>query len=322
MTVAGADPGRPDTLVDCFCLRRVNPFLGVVAVVRTAAARAISMDGHTWQLQVRAHPPRGLWSGAGYQSDWRYYRFGFWSDVRGLSRVPLNPILQPGAMVEDAEVLITAIQAQASALPFPLADALELWLLDADSRPLALLATAMEPSPDTLEAIGQPDWTAGGRGERAFVSPTLEAQGIAERDGSETGRHARHLERLVQAAAGPRPRAQWLRRDRSGAASLVDDEHMLVSEPRLPAASLPVLPLRPEWPAGPGADLVEDYLRWLAPYLLMLPSLDDALRRRLEQDAAADAMTVNSCWRLYPSVLDHDLIRRCRIEAKLREARG
>jgi len=320
MTVAGADPGRPDTRVDCFCLRRVNPFLGVVAVVRTAAARAISMDGHTWQLQVRAHPPRGIWSGAGYQSGWRYYRFGFWSDARGSSRVPLNPILDAGAMVEAVEVLITAIQAQAPALPFPLAKELELWLLDADEQPLALLATAMEPNLEILAEIGRPDWIAGGRGERVFVSPALQAQGIAERDPDGAAQHAMRLERLVRAAAGRRRQVQWFRRDQAGAVAVGDGAHLLDAGRALPAMTLPLLPLRPDWPAGLDADLVDDYLRWLAPYLLTLPALDDDLRRRLEQDAAADAMAVNSCWRLYPKVLDQDLIRRCRVEARLREA--
>ena len=37
-----------------FALRRLNPFLGVVAVVEIPGARGFSYDGDTWQLQVLA----------------------------------------------------------------------------------------------------------------------------------------------------------------------------------------------------------------------------------------------------------------------------
>lgn len=72
-----------------FCLRRVNPFRGIVAVVRTPAGRALSFNGRDRQIQVLAHPPRGLWSRGGHQESLRYFRSGVWSEEQGVSQVPL-----------------------------------------------------------------------------------------------------------------------------------------------------------------------------------------------------------------------------------------
>jgi hypothetical protein len=65
---------------------------------------------------------------------------------------------------------------------------------------------------------------------------------------------------------------------------------------------------------------VDEYLAWLAPYLLTLPGLPDPLRRDLEAKAAHHALLVDALWRLYPRVLDLELVRRARIEARLRRA--
>ena len=117
---------------ECFCLRRANPFLGLVAVVKTPMGRALSPDGRIWQLQVLAHPPRGLWSGEGYEDRLQYFRFGLWSERAGVKRVPLNPILDAGRMLAESEALIALIRGNLQRLPFPLAEELELWLLDRD----------------------------------------------------------------------------------------------------------------------------------------------------------------------------------------------
>lgn len=196
----------PDTR--CFSLRRVNPFLGVVAVVKTPAARALSVDGVHWQIQILAHPPRGLWARGGDQEGLRYFRFGIWSEPEGMTRVPLNPILDAGRMLAESERLISQVQSATPALPFPLGPELELWLLDGEGLPLALLGTAL-PQTD-LDEVAAADWSAGGRGgERPFVSPTLVAQGLLERDASGRHYHAEALERLVAQRAGSRRLAQW-----------------------------------------------------------------------------------------------------------------
>lgn len=301
-----------------YCLRRVNPFLGVVAVVRTDAGRALSVDGQNWQIQVLAHPPRGLWSRDGHRDDLQFFRFGVWSEASGLTRVPLNPILDVGHMVAVSQDLVARVREALPALPFPPAPELELWLLDQDEAPLALLATALEDT--DLATLGSPDWTAGGRGERPFVSARLSGQGVPERDGTGRFYHAEAVERLFHATAGRRLNRQWFRRGPDAVEGLSPDVPAALAGRRLPPESFPVLPLRTEWADAGDRALVAEYVDWLAPYLLTLPALPDDLRARLEHAALRYALLVDALWRLYPTVLDEDLLNRARVEARLRRA--
>lgn len=307
----------PDTR--CFGLRRVNPFLGVVAVVKTSAARALSVDGVHWQIQILAHPPRGLWARGGDQEGLRYFRFGVWSRAEGMTRVPLNPILDAGLMLRESERLIAQVRQATPALPFPLGPELELWLLDGEGLPLALLATAL-PETDLDEAATLA-WVAGGRGdERPFLSPTLAAEGLVERDASGRRPHAEALERLVVQRAGTRRRAQWFRVQGDEALGLDHRADPPLQGRRLTRADLPPLSLRAEWEDESAQHLVQEYLAWLAPYLLTLPDLPDPVRQDLEAKAVHHALLVDALWRLYPRVLDSELIKRARIEARLRRA--
>src|SRR5690606_12122426 len=94
-------------------------------------------------------------------------------------------------------------------LPFPLADTLELWLLDARTRlPLALLATALpERAPAQAVAL---QWRAALAGDDSFRAPSLGEHAVSHIP------HAAVLDRCVQLAAGPRPQAQWFRRAADG----------------------------------------------------------------------------------------------------------
>jgi hypothetical protein len=322
---------RPASAVPpgCRSLRRANPFLGLVAVVRGSGGRALSFDGRHWQLQVAAHAPRGLWCGGGQTEELRYFRFGLWSEAAGMTRVPLNPMLDIGLMLEESKHLVAALQEATPWLPFPLAAELELWLLDAEDAPLALLATAIDPgdvadlgSAAGLDDIGRPDWSAGGRGERAFRSPRLSAHGVPEGDGPGAARHAEWLERQVMQAAGAMSRCQWFRRDATGGTCIGFRPPDGLAGRRLPSAAFPALNLRLDWPDNTMQALVDDYFRWLSPYLLMLPDLDDQLRAGLEQAASRYAIEVSQLWRLYPRVLDAEFVRRARVEAQLRRAQA
>jgi hypothetical protein len=301
----------------CYCLKRVNPFEGVVAVVKTRGGRALSIDGLRWQIQVLAHPPSGLWSRGGERTELRYFRFGFWSEEDGFSRVPLSPMLDTSLMIQESEELITAVRAHADALPFPLAPELERWLLNPEGEPLALIATALlDTELGDLPCI---DWSAGGRGEgRPFVSARLTAQGVPQREASGRLRHVESIERLIAEAAGAPRMSQWFRLDPEGALGLAEGAPAGLAGRRLPLGALPVLTLRTRWPREADSALVQEYLSWLSPYLLTLPGLSDEERQGLESAAVRHAPALDALWRLYPRILDPDLIRRARVEARLR----
>ena len=200
--MAGAGAGGGVQPARRFALRRVNPFLGIVAVVKTDSARALSLDGLHWQIQILAHPPRGLWSGDGESDKLQYFRFGVWSEAQGLRRVPLNPILNLDHMLKASDALCEQIAASLDEIPFPLAPELEQWLLDADGMPLALIAATPDApglDPAGVAETGAADWSAGGRGERTFRAPTLTRPGAAD---SNRLAHVEALERLVRRRSG------------------------------------------------------------------------------------------------------------------------
>jgi hypothetical protein len=302
-------PADPDPQgANCFSLRRANPFLGVVAVVKIESARALSLDGLHWQIQVLAHPPRGLWSGDGDSDLLKYFRFGVWTADSGLRRVPLNPILDLGHMLRVTDALVAQIAANLNRIPFPLAPEFEQWLLDAEGVPLALLATAQGEA--DLADVTASEWIAGGRGDRQFVSPTLAARSadrLAPIDA---------LERLVREAAGRPRQAPWFRQEGGVLVGLGPER----AGQRLPVAGLPPLTIRTDWPGEREAGLVADYIDWLSPYLLTLPGLSEDTRRRLEASAVRHALVVDDLWRLYPQVLDPGLVAQARVEARLRRA--
>jgi hypothetical protein len=320
MTTAGRfrEAEATATPLTFYSRRRVNPFRGVVAVVRSPGGRALSLDGARWELQVSAYPPRGLWSGDREGPELRYFRFGFWSEAEGTTRVPLTPVLDVGRMLAESEGLVAAIREAAPHLPFSLAPELELWLLGPDDAPLALLATAVDAG--ALDEIGLPSWHAGGRGERPFQSAALTKQGIPARDGSGPGRHAERLERLVTAAAGAGRPSQWFRREAGAGSGIGLRGPAHLRGRRVAASAFPRFLLRRDWTDPVTQALADDYFRWLSPYLLMLLDLDDDERAELERAAARHALLVSRLWRLYPRVLDDAFIRRARVEAQLRRA--
>jgi hypothetical protein len=308
--------GLPET----YAVRRLNPFRGVVQVVANPDARALSDDGERWEIQVLAAQPEHTWrSGNRNPPRMRFFRFGVWTRGRGLRRVPVSPVFDLEAMLTAASALAQALGARSETVPFPLADRCELWLLDPQRRPFALLDATLDP----VDAVGRRPqrWAAAARSEHRFRSPSLEARGVPPRDGQDPRVHASRLERLVRDTAGQPPRHAWVRRQPDGGGlPCADPARQQTPLRRLAASEFPPLPLTEHWPEPEAAGLVRDYLDWCAPYLLTLPGLDDALRDRLEHAAKGCALAVEGQHRLYPKVVNPELIRALRVEARLRSA--
>jgi hypothetical protein len=310
------------TQVHCYGARRLNPFLGVVQVVETAAARAFSMDGVSWQLQVLAERPEHTWGSLNRgRSRKQFFHFGLWQRETGMTRVPLNPVLDIGAMLHAGRALVEQLQQVAQTVPFPLADRHELWLLDRDALPLALLASTVAAR--FMPEVEAQQWRATLPAGEPFRAPSLEARGIAVHDADSRRRHAELLEQQVRDAAGRPPRRQWtLRADDGSGTALDDDGTPNPAAGAWQAAAFPPAGLRGTWLRPDQSALAEDYLDWLAPRLLTLPQLPEALHRRLERAAAAQALLVAANFRLYPRVLDPGIIDAARVEARLRDAAG
>ena len=303
-----------------YALRRLNPFLGVMQVVESARVRALSSDGVSWQLQVLADKPQHTWGCLDpAPSVQQYFRFGDWNADEGMSRVPINPLLDVGAMLAAAEELVGRLQRVTPELPFPLRDHLELWLLDTGDQPLALLASTTRS--DYCAEIQAREWHAVDPFVSDFRSATLGGSGLPGAKASSTRGHADALEALLQAHAEQPAAVQWFERDaRHDGTGLAGMGPARLRGRRLDAGAFPPLGFRTTWQDPVCAAAFHDYTSWLAPWLLTLQDLSDAQRRELESAARSQPLQIERYHRLYPQVLQPELIDAARVEARLRRA--
>ena len=288
---------------DRYAVRRLNPFAGVVQVLAGDNARAISLDGRGWEIQVLAEAPSDCWGSLSeHHGAMRFFRFGVWTGSTGLRKVPVNPIMDIGAMLDASAPVIDALSDPATRPPFDLADTLELWLLDHRQQPLALLATATPEEP--LAALHQRRWCAAPLNDRNLGGERADGESPA----------ADELEVMVRRnAVGA---AEWFRRPApgSGPGHAIDGD----DQQPLPAHAFPELPILDRWNDAAEQALVDLWIRRAAPRLLCLPYLDDTTRARLEPLAREQAVDVDMLWRLYPRLLDNGFVKAARIEARLR----
>lgn len=312
---------------ECYSMRRLSPFQGVLQVVKTPNARALSVDGRRWQVQVRCEIRRPRWGGSpqNVTTYRRYVAFALWSIRDGLTRLPIDPTLHRAHLEEVSERLLVRLPVAAEKLPLLRRDSVELWLLDAKDRlPLALLGSAMEGRP--LAKFRWLEWVPSPAGDRSFVARSLRAKGM-HADPTAIADHREMVANLVHKAAG-RPRsAQWFRREEDGGGlGLEVPEQSAEGAPwcgkRLPKSAFPELPLRERWSVAAERQLVADFHHWQAPLLLTLSELSEGTRNRLEHAARDRAMTVRALHRLYPAVINREVINAALVEASLRRSAG
>jgi hypothetical protein len=277
-----------------YSMRRLSPYQGTIQVVELPGFRAMSADGSNWDLRIEnrgMRPAHALWrEGEAYNVE----------------------------ITERTAPFLTALRDHPP-LPFPLADTLELWLLDARNLlPLALLAS-------TLPHMAPPNrvntsWRAAFPGDDMFVAASLQSGAVPPEQPFIP--HREILDRCVRKAAGTHPRAQWFRRDAAGAGSGVGGtgiEPALFAR-ELAAAQFPELLLREYWDSETEAALVRDYHDWLAPALLTHSSLSRRTRERLERAACTQAEKLFRVRQLLPEVVNRDLIDVALVEAVLRRS--
>ncbi|MCU7851519.1 MAG: hypothetical protein KZQ80_04835 [Candidatus Thiodiazotropha sp. (ex Monitilora ramsayi)] len=296
-----------------FSIRRLNPFNGLLQVYQLDSARALSANGQVWEIQVLSDTPQGLWANMPFRGQ-QFYTFGLWSLEHGLKQVPINPLFNIPDMLASAEALIEDLRGAQDKLPFPLADVYESWLLDEQTQqPIALLMSCRtEKERRQREKV---KWIAAEPGDFSFVSSHLSERGLPRDDGYNPRVHASVLEAVVRERAGQHHPASWFYRHPDGSAISCETQAI-----RLDAGFFPELPLTESWEDNQERELVDDYLNWKAPQLLMLPYLSKTVRDRLEKLAVNQAEIVDRLWRLYPEIHNHGLLKSARVEAKIRTA--
>ncbi len=304
-----------------FSLRRLSPFRGTIQVVEVSEARAFSLDGLGWTIQLLSQRPirETVWGNIGpVKSERRYFTFGRRSDEGKLVRVPIDPSLGDQSGHAALDPLLIAIDTRPE-LPFSAVDHLELWLLDRkEGLPLALLQSTRDTD---IPAIAPPaKWLALPFDEGSFHSPGLMVHAPDDKTTHDRRQHRAVLERLVAGRAGQPARLQWFQRDADGRGEAVTGENLdrIQEERKLGREAFPELLLRDEWSAARDSALVHDYLEWQAPLLLTLPSLARDTRERLEKAARRRATVLYQYRRLIPEVVNWDVVKPALVEAVIR----
>jgi hypothetical protein len=279
-----------------YSVRRLSPYQGTAQVVESQNFRAITSDGATWRVQF-------------FNQRSRLARYAIWrADGAG------DPI-----EIGCADEFKAAMQNHPP-IPFPPADNVELWLLDAKEQlPLAILASTLEriTPPRAISTL----WRATLEDDASFIASSLLPE---ESSGSPVSAitHGEILNRCVQKAAGPMERAQWFRRacDGSGIGlhgSRLDPDQL---GRRLDRQAFPELLLREKWEDEREQALVQDYHDWQAPGLLTHRQLTPATRDRLERAACRQSVKLYQLRHFLPEMLNADLLSVAFVEAVIRRS--
>lgn len=292
--------------IECYAQRLLNPFRGVVHVIRYRSAEAVTTDGIAWDIYVANDALLDDLGRAGRRAQISDIRYGHWSAEKGLKRGPLYPSDDFKRLEDMGAVVYEHLLQVHRDVPFPFRDAFELWLLDRDDQPLALLHSVRTDSEtDTRPPL---DWRAGIAAHAHFRSAAV--AGAEDSSGA-------HLTRYVNGLASGI--AQWFRRSDDGAGLGL---HTLQGGEALRGRVLEAEAFPPLFIATTGMDpahvrLVHDYHAWQAPWMLLLPHLDPAVRRMLEASACAQGEMVEKHCRLYPAVIDRSALQAARVAAAL-----
>jgi hypothetical protein len=282
-------------MIQAYSKRLLSPYTGMIQIVETEGARALSLEGKNWGIQFRFDDgTAGEQDRANPPPKKHYVRVAN-IDSAGIQRIKLPYHLDQGVVEQQIHEL--ADHLKDVTLPFPPADEYEYWLLDEKSeQPLALIYSCVKAEEMAMYPR-QLEWTATPASVSA-VEKTPEELKVY------TPPVNYQFEQLVNARAGRNRRAAWMRR-RDG----LDLEFppCLVSE---------------IWEDEAHARLCKRFIARLAPRLLMLHGLAQSDRLLLEQQAKAYALEVEQYFPLYPDVADQKLMSSIRVEARLRRAAG
>ncbi len=301
--------------LECYAQRLLNPLRGVMNIIAYQGAEAVTTDGVRWDIYVRATElVEDLANSNKVQtSDIRY---GSWSPQQGLKRGALYPSDDFKVLEHRGAVVYEHLLEQHRQVPFPLRDTLELWLLDTEDQPLGLLHSAVREEDIDLDC--HIDWRAGQECRRKFRSTAM--QELPKPADPLPGAGA-YLTRHINARAGASPRAQWFRRTLDGHGIGLHGVNLAppLEQRTLARDDFPRFFLREQDISPAHERLIQDFLAWQAPWLLLLQDLPRDTRARFEELARSRALTVDKHYALYPEIVDEDALNIARVEAALRK---
>ena len=302
----------PGSAIQCYSQRLLNPFRGVVNVIRYRSAEAVTSDGIHWDMYVSNDSLLdGMDSNRSIQiSDIRY---GRWSMHEGLIRGPVYPSDEFYRLEEMGAVVYEHLLKVHGRVPFPFNDMFELWLLDKANRPLALLNSAVnEAGIDDHQLL---DWRAGQLCKQSFeFVDHKRADAVAHVCAGD------HLIEHINSCASTPPVAQWFERKQDGSAMALRGHNIDASlyGRMLYSEDFPEFFISTRYEDDYYTRLVNGFIEWQSPWLLLLNTLAPEQRQHFEQCARKQATVVDQQYLLYPEIIDESFIRAARVEARMR----
>lgn len=300
--------------VSCYSQKILNPFRGVMNIISIGGADAVTIDGINWTLYIHDNfdcptdDPEDF-----FEIDLPDIRFGDWNNKSGLKRSPLIASYHYNEIQAIGHVLLKMVQKYANQCPFKFKDKYELWLLeDKTTEPLALLDSVCNKTeiymPENLT------WEVGIRCKQEFLkeSPLIDEQ-FTTAGGL--------LNHIINQRAGNQPSAQWFYRDplnNGKGLTGINLDHKLMGR-KLSARLFPKLLVQQQWQDTTKESLINAFIQWLSPYLLVLDFLRDRQRETLELTAGNHALLVDKMHLLYPKIINQQVIKAARVEAMIRK---
>lgn len=275
-----------------YALRRFCPYQGVVQVVDAGHVRAYSTDGRHWQIRIQSRDSRNdLYS----------------------RKTPAEQPEQSATADRFMEVLNDR-----PTLPFCQEDRVELWLLHKMTHlPLALVKTRRRL--EEIDEVQDATWRPFLARDSGFTSEVFGARPEGGQPGYGKSRAQDALERQVNMVARPLPVVQWFQRHADGSGTGYGGLRVTgeLRSRYLPKDAFPELLVDIHWNDQAERQLVEDYHRWHAAYLLAHQNISTGTRAWLEEAAQARPEQLLNNHAMYPEVLDEEAMQVALVSAKL-----
>jgi len=299
----------------CYSQRLLNPFRGSMCCIQYQSAEAVTADGIKWDIYVSN---AGLLDGlpGNRKTQVSDIRYGTWSAEAGLKRGPLYPSDDFRAMEEMGAVVYEHLLKVHDSVPFPFRDNVELWLLDRQGQPLALLDSALTVENIDMRQAGA--WNPGLNCRKTFTSHAVQELGV---DPHTAGASGDYLAGYINERAGESPAAQIFVRSDNGNGTGLHGSNLdsAFNNRILPPEAFPETLLETSRHDTAHHQLIKDFIAWQAPWLLLLPTLDTESRRHHELQARKQPVKLVQHYRLYPEIIDNAVIDAARVEVRLRE---
>ena len=285
----------------------LSPFSGTARIILQHSIRAISTDGVNWRIQVQT-------ASSTSNAANRYTLFGLWTLAGGIKTFPLHPQHVSPNLQQRAHDFVEQLPEWLDSRDFPLLDNMECWLLDQEQQPLALLISSLPNQ--ALADVRQSTWLPCALNDHTFVSAHIQHEPQQHTCSATPNYHRDLVAQRVHLAAGQDRQIQWFQRQADGSGV---SQHIQASQQtyHLPAEAFPHFLLRQHWEMEKEQLLFDDFFHWQSPWLLTLPGLSEDERCVLEVQACTYPQRLHALYRLYPVLLQKELIHTTLVQAKI-----